>query len=616
VPERVDFDFEPGTFSPAACRSKRLGAPRDGGASRAAKRLIPHGRRREPRAEFAIRGLVRTALGRSLRPREGDRFAMRVPVRPRLLVVFCLLVTATASRSGAADLCQKLVKDKLPHPMTPLAKPALAQTVIDPQFGTTLRRISAVAPSGANPAIVPLYSTVSAWNADESGLILYHVGFGHELYDGHTYRFIRALDINPADVEQVYWHTSDPDVLFYASGNQLIRYHVGSGLREAVHTFQFCSSPLTGGSDPMFTSWSSNLIGLRCGNQLFTYRMDTDTVNAVRTSTLDAPQASPSGTMAFTGGYVLDPALNVLRQLDLANPYEHASLGRLASGHDTYNGVAFDPGPAGSGAGSLVTFDLTDGRSRVIVGPTTGFPYPPSGTHVSAMAYRQPGWVFLSVVGNPAGQNVLDNELVLADTNGNSVCRIGHHRSYGGNNTRLADSYWAEPHVVASPSGTRALFASDWGNGSTVDTYVAELPGYVPFQIGLSTDKPAYTPGSSLQASLTLANAGAPAAPDLYLLIVLPDGDQVVDFTDWSFHQTGARLSSPASLRPIQTAVSLYQPFTLNKPNFLGWTWQTTQAAGTYRLIMMTVRPGALADGRFDPGDVLSAGLASFTFTR
>jgi len=230
------------------------------------------------------------------------------------------------------------------------------------------------------------------------------------------------------------------------------------------------------------------------------------------------------------------------------------------------------------------------------------------------MAYRQPGWVFLSIVGDPAGQGVLDNELVLADTNAGTVCRIGHHRSYGGNNTRLANSYWAEPHVVASPSGTRAVFASDWGNGATVDTYVAELPGYVPFQIALSTDRAAYAAGTTLHASMTLTNLGVPTASDLYLLVILPDGDQVIDFTDWSFHQVSARLSSPSSLRPIQAGVNLTQPFNVNVPNFLSWTWSSTRAAGTYRLVMMTVRPGALADGRFDPGDVLAAGWATFTF--
>ena len=42
------------------------------------------------------------------------------------------------------------------------------------------------------------------------------------------------------------------------------------------------------------------------------------------------------------------------------------------------------------------------------------------------------------------------------------------------------DAYWAEPHTVPSPSGTRALFASDWGGGASVDTYVIELPSYAP----------------------------------------------------------------------------------------------------------------------------------------
>jgi len=34
--------------------------------------------------------------------------------------------------------------------------------------------------------------------------------------------------------------------------------------------------------------------------------------------------------------------------------------------------------------------------------------------------------------------------------------------------------------VNISPRGTRMIFASDWNNGSTVDTYVVELPGYTP----------------------------------------------------------------------------------------------------------------------------------------
>ena len=60
------------------------------------------------------------------------------------------------------------------------------------------------------------------------------------------------------------------------------------------------------------------------------------------------------------------------------------------------------------------------------------------------------------------------------------MCRAGRHRSWGKGNTHVGDSYWAEAHTVPSPSGTRAIFASDWGNGTTIDSYVVELPTYHP----------------------------------------------------------------------------------------------------------------------------------------
>src|SRR3990167_1699428 len=139
------------------------------------------------------------------------------------LAVAVLVFVATSSAQAAGiDLCQGLITDKAAHPMTSLAKPALGQAVTDPQFGTKIRRVSAIATSeGDNAIIVPMYGTMPAWNADESKLILYHVGKGHELYDGTTYAFIRPLPINPSDVEHVQWDANDPDVLYYPEGKTL-----------------------------------------------------------------------------------------------------------------------------------------------------------------------------------------------------------------------------------------------------------------------------------------------------------------------------------------------------------------------------------------------------------
>jgi hypothetical protein len=38
-------------------------------------------------------------------------------------------------------------------------------------------------------------------------------------------------------VEQVYWDTSDPDLLYYVNGQTFIRYHVGTGTKDKVHDF-------------------------------------------------------------------------------------------------------------------------------------------------------------------------------------------------------------------------------------------------------------------------------------------------------------------------------------------------------------------------------------------
>jgi len=536
--------------------------------------------------------------------------------RPLTRLALMLSVGLVGASSVLADgPCKGVPKDRLVHPMTPLARPALGQAVRDPEFRTTIRRITAAGPvAGSDAVIKPMYSTISAWNADESRLILYHVGRGHELYDGRTYAFIRALPIAPTDIEQVYWDGADPDVFFFPTGNRLVRYHVSTGVQDTVHTFTSCTDSLTGGSDPMFMAWDGSAIGLKCGTQAFFYRIDTNTVATASNWGADTPQVAPSGTLAYVQGYVLDSALRPVRQLDLANPFDHASLGQNDLGHDSLATVVFDPGPGGSDIGSLVTFDLQDGSSKVLVGPATGFPYPPSGTHVSTAAHKRPAWTFLSIVGDPAGLGVLDNELVLANSKNGRVCRIAHHHSFGDNNTHLQSVYWAEPHVVGSPKATRAVFASDWGNGTSVDTYVVELPSYRPLTLSATPNAASYIAGSVLSVSVTVDNQGSPETPDLFVLQVLPDGDQVLSLTG-----TGAvpgRLSQPSTLVPWKTRMDLRVPFHTDTPAFYSHTWNGTDVPGTYSFAMMAVRPGTLADNRFDPGDVVTSGSATVTFAR
>ncbi|MEM7115334.1 MAG: leucine-rich repeat domain-containing protein [Chloroflexota bacterium] len=405
--------------------------------------------------------------------------------------------TPTATPSADTDPYASLVTDRNPRPMTPLAKPALGQAVVDPEFGTTIRRITnidTVVPNGQG-VMKPMYNTVQAWNADESYLILYQVGDGHHLYNGLTYEYIRPLDINPADLEEVFWHFTNPDILFFISNSNqsLIRYRVSNDNRETLRSFgNICGNAgVESGNDVQMMSWDSDVIGLRCTDepaQLFGYRISTDTLTPILTSgqgnSYDpwyAPQAAPSGNLFLLDYDVLDSNLNFLRRLNISS-VEHASLGQLANGNDGLFTVAFADGPnGGCGNGALVVHDLTNGNCQTVVGEATGYPYPPSGTHMSALSPQKPGWVAVSMVGvanggetGQVGQALLDNELLLVNTAANgAVYRVGHHRSFGRGGPQ---GYWAEPHVVLSPSGTRLLFGSDWMGGDSVDSYVIELP--------------------------------------------------------------------------------------------------------------------------------------------
>ncbi len=404
-------------------------------------------------------------------------------------------ITAYFSSGNTANLCDGLVTDKIDHPMTALVKPATGTAVIDPQFGTLIRRISS---AGTGAVIKPMYSTIQAWNADETYLILYHTrgsNNGHHLYDGKTYKYIRKLNITPPDLEQVFWHTSDPDILMYIDNSNapiLIAYHISTDTKVALNTFNNCSNVFSG-NDPMFTSWDSDVIGLVCqqntGKVFLNYRISTNTESPRKVATGSAaPQSSPSGNLFFYANGsadILDFSGTLQRTLNLGSPFEHASLGMLADGTDMYYGVDF--GGTTCQAGALVAHNMENGNCKVIVGQATGYPYPPSKTHISAISHKNPGWVAVSMVGNVDGQTVLNNEIILANTNpGGVVCRVAHHRTWGNSNKQQqgywsgSEGYWAEPHVVISPSATRLLFGSDWGGGDSVDAYVIELPSYTP----------------------------------------------------------------------------------------------------------------------------------------
>jgi len=425
--------------------------------------------------------------------------------------LFLLLLVLLPFISSAQDLSYGLVVNDLAlHPMQPLVKPGYLQTVVDPSFGTTIRRITN---ANVGSGVVPMYSTIQAWNADESLMILYDLNTSsHQLLDGTTYQYIRHLnDVNENDLEQLFWDFNDPDVFYFPSGSEFIKYTVSTqsqqvivDLQQAINnctTCNSCTGSINFGNDVQMMSWDSDVLSFRCNNDnVYAYRISTNTLTEINSGYIGytAPMPGASGNRFYHRANVYDSNGN----FDLAlNSYggEHSCLGKLPNGNDGYFAVTFSQGPQGGCAGNLVAHDLTTGQCFEVISQAQGYDYSQSGTHISALAHKntEGGWVAASMIGyingGQNGQALLDQELVIAKAEqGNiKVCRIGHHRS-----DEVEFDYWGEPHVVISPTGTRVLFGSDWSgseDGQSVDSYVVELPSYsqntVDVDVSLTTNE-------------------------------------------------------------------------------------------------------------------------------
>lgn len=396
---------------------------------------------------------------------------------------------ANENFSANSEIFDYLVTDKENHPMSYLKMPGYLKSVTDPEFGTKITRIS---DSAANDVIKPLYSTVQAWNSDESRLIIWKrgnkdSGYQFLLLDGKTYRIIRELNVNPNDIEQLIWDTKDPQILYYPESGEgedglisrLIKYNVETDKSEILYDFKpdgYKGWYFGFGDDIQFSSWDSKVFGFYTpdgpkGDTAFTFDIETlsygGKIEGRKAIEGIAPMPGPDGKLFYYGGAIYDFRMKLQRTLDLANPYEHACLGRLPNGHDAYFAVDYDGIP-----GILAAWDIVTGERTPYISTDTGYSYPNSEVHISAVSYKNPDLIAVSVVGEATGKSLFDNEILLVDTSTGIVGRVCHHRSLADNGEM---GYWAEPHVSISPGGTKLIFGSDWGTDDRVNTFVVDL---------------------------------------------------------------------------------------------------------------------------------------------
>jgi hypothetical protein len=430
----------------------------------------------------------------------------------------------TVEYPPAASLCALTEPDMGEYVVAPMPLSAagelplpLGVPVLDPTFGSPITRITNN-PPGSSSFTRHVYSTMQPWNSDESLLLMYHndgATIEHRLYDGMTYEFIRSLDIQPSDLEEIFWSYHHPETFFYLPKSGIYRgflvaHNALTGSEEPVGDFRSICEPgaPTAGNDIQMHSLDNDLFGFRCGSgtdqTMISYRRST---NEIQSASLGddtdwypwiAAIPSTSGTAFYLNGQMLSQELtpnNLI--LDMNSFFEHSSLGTTAAGSSALFQVSFSASPNGcnvdsnDGVGQIIMHDLETGECRGLVTSDQGYPYPHSGTHVSATSYKQPGWVVASSIGNAnqlqtyvatnsggAAAPTLLNEIYIAnsDPSNPKVCRLAHHRSFGSRSVNGSyTKYFGEPHPVLSPSGTRVLFASDWYDSGSVNAYVIDL---------------------------------------------------------------------------------------------------------------------------------------------
>lgn len=286
-----------------------------------------------------------------------------------LIISLTCLVSASVA---AADplVTTGLISDKAAHPMTALSKPARLGTVVDAQFGTTICRISDSVAQFGCIVVKPAYSTIPAWNADESWLILYATQgrqTGHALFDGKTYQFIRFLDIVPADLEQFCWSSTDPDVLFYpyngsGGAHRLVRYHISTGQKDVAIDFNPAGTSIASysfGDDPFYCAWDCDLFGFRnlATGRAFAERISTQVPGTAWASPSLSAQVSPSGRTYVVDSRLYNTATNALIRNTVSTGDTHAPMAQLANGQDVWACVQFDNPTVGSGTVIMENLD-------------------------------------------------------------------------------------------------------------------------------------------------------------------------------------------------------------------------------------------------------------------
>jgi hypothetical protein len=453
----------------------------------------------------------------------------------RRLRLVALLFASVSAYALTGDFVA--THDAIPAP--PLGRPGPGRTVVDPEFGARITRLSNAAGSRLR-GVMPYYSKRQCWNADETRLILATGSGGWRLHDGATGALDRGLGELDLGRTETFWHPTDPDVLLFrrtvSDDNAFFTLNVDT--RQSAELYRFADYDAVTTTDegrPAEDGRSLALLGQTYFPELNDFvvqdllLVDGLTGDVVTRTGFPAYDSIDWACVSPTGNYVVldyvvegqgthsiavyDRALNPLRA-PMPIGEGHSDLGIDANGVEYLVIHVYD---FATNTNKVKRFDLATGAETTLLSLSFA-----TDMHFSCVNAAERSWCFVSTFDDEFRTKAprddwfpFENEVFAVKVDGSAdVMRFAHHRSraWYAKGGEPRHTYEAEPHAAVNRSADRLVFGSNWSKAPqsvpSVDAYLLDLRDFAGPAPSFALSGPSHitvAPGASGEVELSLA---------------------------------------------------------------------------------------------------------------
>jgi hypothetical protein len=132
--------------------------------------------------------------------------------------------------------------------------------------------------------------------------------------------------------------------------------------------------------------------------------------------------------------------------------------------------------------------------------------------------------------------------------------------------------------------------------------------------LAVGANQPQFGTGDTLDLSLSAANPGLQNTADVYVVVLFPDGETLINFVGLDGALEIGSLADVGALTPMLSSLPLAGAFDVSLSPFFSYTWIGLEPAGDYSAFLLMTEAGSLSDGSLDPEDLLQLSSTDFSF--